>query len=472
MCGIAAFSVPSGTNVNARLLAHHLLTQIENRGNHASGFAWYTEDGRFGVYKQPMPGSQLPLAELPRNAKTVILHTRYATQGDRMDNRNNHPVLSTDNQIALVHNGVISNDYRLRGPLGITSEEHGEVDSLVIPSMIAQHGVKGLSGLSGYAAIAWLDKAENGLLNIAKLKSSPVAYTHLRNGTFVMASQSSLLELALLNIDAEYGGVFDLPEGRMLKVDGGFIIDHERAPSMSYDYQAYNRHSNATSGGHGKTDRTVSTLGQPKSATGSEDATRESTKDGVKVTSFLPDGTIVERHYGSIDEELADWRKQRAEANMAEATVDSDGKAMVLFDDPEGEWDYSDVGAPDAVTDKWDEIVARMEAEEIAANMKDEGFYLLDHEGDISHYPTLEDLESRLAWLAKMTRDAADPFPGADDKVYWVNYVRDLGSVQKGGVLESWVEDSADIDNFESPAVRNLNYIREGVGHLSTLRGA
>ena len=77
-------------------------------------------DGSTGFYKQPRPGSQLSLGELPRDARTVILHTRFATQGSTSDNRNNHPVISPEGNIALVHNGVISNDHLLRGDLGLT----------------------------------------------------------------------------------------------------------------------------------------------------------------------------------------------------------------------------------------------------------------------------------------------------------------------------------------------------------------
>ena len=76
LCGLAAFSIPSGVKRNARALAHSLLTQIESRGSHASGFAYVGADNSLGVYKSPIPGSQLPLHELPRNAKAVILHTR------------------------------------------------------------------------------------------------------------------------------------------------------------------------------------------------------------------------------------------------------------------------------------------------------------------------------------------------------------------------------------------------------------
>lgn len=464
MCGIAAFSIPEGVNINARLLAHSLLTQIENRGSHASGFAWYGEDGTFGFYKQPKPGSQLPLAELPRNARTVILHTRYATQGDRRDNNNNHPVLSTDNMVAVVHNGVISNDWRLREPLGIT-KEHGEVDSLVIPSLIAQHGVKALSQLSGYASIAWLDGNDESrdILRIAKLKSSPVAYTQLASGAFVMASTPALLEMALLNAnfgwgEHRYGGIFELPEGKMISVQNGFITDADDAPRMSYDYQAWNRHSSATAGGHSRTTTPVRGT--------------ENTPPPVKVVTppKAEEGDSCSTDLAAYNEDLAKWQEQQAERDMKALN-----RPMVTFEPTEdADWDYSDLADAEAPTDdeEFEAIVARAEMEELVAQLHQEGFYIIDFEGDLSHYPTLDDLEAQLRWLAKMGRTEHDMFPGADDKVNWVNHIMDIGSVGKNSSLESWVEDTADIDNFESPAVRNLQYIREGAGYLSRLKGA
>lgn len=468
MCGIAAFSIPEGVNVNARLLAHNLLTQIETRGTHASGFAWYDADGGFGYYKQPKPGSQLSLAELPRNARTVILHTRYATQGDRRDNRNNHPVISTDNSVALVHNGVISNDYRLRTGLGITKEEHGEVDSLVIPSIIAQQGVGELSQLSGYAAIAWLDNRYEGKLMIARLKSSPVAFTHLPNGAFVMASTGALLEMALLYSGLEYGGIFNLPEGSMIAVDGGFITEHEAAPKMSYDYQSYQRYSGATAGGHGTTRTRTSPAVSRATGKGSEDATPPPVRV-ITPPKSEEQGESCSTDLEIYKQDLEKWQEKQAERDMKAE------HPMVMFEPTEDDdWDYSDLKNEETPSDEeqFETIVARLEAEEAVAAFKDEGFYIVDHEGGMSHYPTLDDLEAQLRWTAKMGRTEYDLFPGADDNINWVNHIMDLGSVQSGGVLESWVEDRADIDNYESAAVRNLQYIREGAGYLGQLKGA
>lgn len=439
-------------------MAHALLTQIENRGTHASGFAYVGKDGSFGVYKQPKPGSQLSLAELPRDAKTVILHTRFATQGSTHDNRNNHPVMSTDNKIALVHNGVISNDYGLRSQLGIEAR-HGEVDSLVIPSLISQQGVEGLGKMAGYAAVAWLNAEQNGELHIARLKSSPVAYTHLIDGTFVMASTPALLTDALDSVNAFYGGVFEMKETTLMSVHRGFIYNNGASPSMSYSHSTYTRYSGATSGGHGSTSTTTSTKGSEDTRAAVFSETGESSCE-VDISRF--------------ESELDEWRRKRAEDDLKIANqainrmIDESGEEIVPDDGRSpGEWD----------ADEWDAYVARMEGEEsfpgVTGYDYGEGFYIVDSEGDISHHASMEGLEQRLHWLSQMQAGEWDLFQDLTEDMRWVNQITDIGLVLADGTLESWVkDDETTIDNYESPAVRNLQYIRDGVGLLQRLIGA
>lgn len=468
MCGIAAFSVPSGVKRNARALAHSLLTQIESRGSHASGFAYVGADNSLGVYKNPIPGSQLPLHELPRNAKAVILHTRYATQGTPKYNGNNHPVISPDRRIALVHNGVISNDHQLRGRLGLTAE-HGEVDSLVIPALIAQDGVASLSDLTGYAAVAWLDRDDRSpKIHIAKLKTSPVAYTSLYDGTWVMASTSALLELALLDMGENYGGVFDLAEGRMVTVQNGFVLSHDKAPAMSYSHAAWQRHSNATSGGHGVSPSTHTPMGQPIKAKGSEDTPKVvivPNADDDTNQSDSPGGG-VESYYQDLEE----WRKRQAARDERDKRLAT--KALARMNGGDDEDDdtpmFKAYGGDDDEMTIEDSIANRGLTARFNAG---QGFYIVDHEGDMTHYPTLDDLEARLKWLGKMTKSDIDLFQ-VEEEINWANHVWDMGAVDESGNLISWVEDMADIDDYESPAVRNLQYIREGASLLCTLKGA
>ena len=248
MCGLSGYNLHPSSRVNARRLAHELLSGIEYRGSHASGFAAFDRKGKLHIHKDALPGSQLPLAQLPRNSRNVILHTRFATQGDVSDNRNNHPVVSGTGKTVLVHNGVIMNDEDFRS--GRPYKVIGEVDSAVIPNIIEHDGLEGLKEMEGYAAVAFVQQGDAQAQHILRLDSSPVAYTWLEDGSFVWASTPAILESALLSAGLHYGHVFTLPEKVGISINRGVITDWFKV-EMSSSYEAYMRFSRATSGGHG-----------------------------------------------------------------------------------------------------------------------------------------------------------------------------------------------------------------------------
>ena len=491
MCGIAAFSLAPGSKVNARALAHSLLAEIEDRGSHASGFAFSTDTGQVGVYKNNQPGSQLPLGLLPRNASTVILHTRYATQGSATDNNNNHPVFSPDRTIALVHNGVISNDAAMRATLGLT-QAHGEVDSLVIPAIIAQRGVDALSKMAGYAAISWINFRDPHALEVMRLKNSPAAYTHLPDGSFVMASTVALLTKALYRADLDFGGVFDMADSSHITVRRGWIEQYQSAPRMSYDYASYNRNANATSGGKGATPTRSAATGRPSGFAPNKPnaASPISGKPALVTKPEEVEDDSCDAAQKNYSEALGVWKERRA----SQDTRDTE-RAMSLADDDEF-WDkwneakgqeYGDeyVSFDDLTSEEQDAVVDKILADHPDLIPGDErninyevapvasgGYYTLDNDGDINHYPTLDDLEGKLRWLGKMTPADSDPFPSAAKDEWWANYLADIGSVDDDGELISWVDDGAEIDEHESPAVRHLDYIRQGAGLMRRLKGA
>lgn len=535
MCGIAGFSLSTTSRVNARALSHSLLKQIENRGSHASGFAYSNADGAAGVYKSNKPGSQLPLYELPRRSDTVILHTRYATQGSPSDNRNNHPVISPDLNVALVHNGVINNDGRLRADFReIGIELDGEVDSIVIPALVELSGVDDFDRLSGYAAVSWVDQREPGVLNIARLKTSPVAYTYLRDGSFVFASTPALLLRALDEQNLDYGGIFEMEEAKHIIVANGFVEDHMTTKRMTYDYQSYQRHGAATAGGHGKSPDTSRATGATHAAPNGTTTPADNgwTKDPQtgrwqkldaegKVIAGYP-GQVVPRtivpnppapkggsedeprlgsSFGNIEDEgdqaetveayMADldaWRAKRAlqdeiAAGKALAVINGeDYKPLALEEDDEAAEKRHIDELWDKIQESWleqedEDAIASSEehlscSTDFAARYKmGEGYYILDQSGNIHHSADLDELERKLRWFADMSATEADLFT-VDKSINWVNWIMDLGAVNDDGQLVSWVEDSADIDEHESPAVRNLQHIRDGVQYLERLAGA
>lgn len=105
MCGVFGFVGTDGEHVNLKTLAK-IARVTETRGRHAFGFAWVDGKGRIKSYKQTgRVSDHLSLLDMAHDARMLIGHCRYATQGDPGANINNHPHPADGGWI--VHNGTI-----------------------------------------------------------------------------------------------------------------------------------------------------------------------------------------------------------------------------------------------------------------------------------------------------------------------------------------------------------------------------
>jgi len=105
MCGVFGFVAEGDGRVDAKRL-RAIAQETQRRGPHAFGFAWIGSDGRMRCYKQTgRIGDHLGLLRMVADARMIVGHTRYATQGDPADNMNNHPHAADGGWI--VHNGMI-----------------------------------------------------------------------------------------------------------------------------------------------------------------------------------------------------------------------------------------------------------------------------------------------------------------------------------------------------------------------------
>ena len=244
MCGIAGFSLSPNSNIKVRQLANALLTSIEDRGYMASGFAWQ-KDNSMGVYKQAVTGSALPLKALPKHSRNVILHTRLATHGSVDDNRNNHPVMSPSNNIALVHNGVIYNHQSVRKQV---TGKLPDVDTSVIPAIIEQKGIDAIDNLDGDAAIAWFDRKDNDTLHLARYQHSPLVMCQVEDGSFIFASTEALLWKALIQLNLMPTWMETAKELEYYTIRKGIVTSKSLLPEPkyqdTYDY-GYYRHQTA-----------------------------------------------------------------------------------------------------------------------------------------------------------------------------------------------------------------------------------
>ncbi|HEV8178152.1 MAG TPA: class II glutamine amidotransferase [Gemmatimonadales bacterium] len=99
------FVSTSGKGPNFKRL-DEIARSTEARGRHAWGMAWIDSAGRMRTFKQTGPVSDaLGLLRMAQDARLLVGHCRYATQGDPDNNLNNHPHPADGGWI--VHNGMI-----------------------------------------------------------------------------------------------------------------------------------------------------------------------------------------------------------------------------------------------------------------------------------------------------------------------------------------------------------------------------
>jgi glucosamine--fructose-6-phosphate aminotransferase (isomerizing) len=139
MCGIVGYV---GKQKAASLIIEGL-KRLEYRGYDSAGVAVW-QDGRFEVAKKTGRVANLE-KEAARHKLTGtcgIGHTRWATHGG-LTEANAHPHVSSDGQIALIHNGVIENYVSMKKFLlakGYTFKS--ETDTEVLCNLIAYHYAK------------------------------------------------------------------------------------------------------------------------------------------------------------------------------------------------------------------------------------------------------------------------------------------------------------------------------------------
>jgi predicted glutamine amidotransferase len=177
MCGICGVRRFGPEPISAEQIKV-LLIGNERRGNQATGVALQQVDGSVQVYKDDEPATKVVLDPqynafmeefLREDTLTVIGHTRAATKGHPSKAKNNHPMW--DGKVALVHNGMVSNDDHLFGELKY--ERAAETDSDIFRAILSHNGFTTratnlLNRVCGSAAIAAVSTDHPGKLFLAR----------------------------------------------------------------------------------------------------------------------------------------------------------------------------------------------------------------------------------------------------------------------------------------------------------------
>jgi glutamine---fructose-6-phosphate transaminase (isomerizing) len=181
------------------------LRRLEYRGYDSAGVAIVSDEtlhiakkaGKLGNLEKLLAEAQLPPSTL------AIGHTRWATHGAPND-VNAHPHTSSDDRIALVHNGIIENYLTLREELrqaGIDCES--ETDTEIVAQLLGQQVAAGLPldeamrqvcrRLNGAFTLVAVDSQQPGTV-VAARRNSPLVVGVGQGENFVASDVAAFIQ--------------------------------------------------------------------------------------------------------------------------------------------------------------------------------------------------------------------------------------------------------------------------------------
>ena len=216
MCGIIGYV---GDKLVAPILVKGL-SRLEYRGYDSCGFL--TVDGN-GFHAKKWVGKISQIADkvtsddLPGNVG--MAHTRWATHGG-VTEANAHPHFDCKNNIAVVHNGIISNYLELKKELQQKGHSFkSETDTEVFAHLVEENYngnlenavMAALRYIKGTYAFLVAAKDENKL--VCARKESPAVLGISENGTFVGSDISSFLDFTSRAVPLDDGEVCVVESG-------------------------------------------------------------------------------------------------------------------------------------------------------------------------------------------------------------------------------------------------------------------
>ena len=204
MCGIVGCILKENDR-NAAPILFDCISKLEYRGYDSIGLATY--DGNIHIKKDKGKidevNNKLDLPDM--QGSFGIAHVRWATHGDP-SKLNAHPQLDEENTIAVVHNGIIENNTKIKADL--IAEGHtfkSDTDTEVIPHLIQkymdegndlEHAVrKTIEILDGAYAIAAISSREPDKI-VATRKDSPLIVGLGENGYYLASDSPAILKYA------------------------------------------------------------------------------------------------------------------------------------------------------------------------------------------------------------------------------------------------------------------------------------
>ena len=197
----------------------------EERGTDATGIA-YKADDAIKIYKRPLP-AHLMWFKVPEDSKTVMGHTRMTTQGSERYNANNHPFPGTagTTSFALAHNGVLTNDKRLRRELNLPATRI-ETDSYIAVQILETASEISFATLADMAQLLEGSFCVTVMTDRDELYfvkgNNPMAIYHFEKlGLYLYASTEDILRTAIRQMPVKLGRAtkIRIDSGEILKID-------------------------------------------------------------------------------------------------------------------------------------------------------------------------------------------------------------------------------------------------------------
>ncbi|MCH5186206.1 MAG: hypothetical protein J1F64_08805 [Oscillospiraceae bacterium] len=245
MCGLYGFLNYSGSKIgNLSALTNSLAKQAAVRGTDATGIA-YNDKSKIIIQKDAKSAYQINLNH-PDNTVCVTGHTRYATQGNKKQNYNNHPFGgSCENlRFALCHNGILNNDNELKKEYQLPKTKI-ETDSYVAVQLLEK------KKLLDFDSVKFMAETIVGSFAFSILESdnnlwlvrgdSPLSLVHLPNyELYIYASTDEILYKAL--VDTKLFQEIKTGNFEEIKIHSGDIIkilSNGKIMSDKFNYNEY-----------------------------------------------------------------------------------------------------------------------------------------------------------------------------------------------------------------------------------------
>lgn len=234
MCGIIAYT----GGEDAAPILFEGLKRLEYRGYDSAGIVTINDSGEFELKKQVGKVQDIhnELNLLDLSGSIGIAHTRWATHGG-VTQKNAHPHVSNNSEIAVIHNGIVENYKELKALL-VSKGFHfeSETDTEVIPNLVeywmdSKHlnfidaTMKTLQSLEGNFAVVLIDRCTRTI--IGAKNGSPLVLgvgERKKNELFLASDIPAFLERTK-NVVYLY--------------DGDMVVFERDPPSKKRSYQIF-----------------------------------------------------------------------------------------------------------------------------------------------------------------------------------------------------------------------------------------